>query len=406
MRCNSLRVAILYSGSISRAGGTSERVLQISTELAKQNVQVTLSGSLGRWAEESTRSNLRFIAKPDSFLQFRRASNWFAQLVAGGLTHRYDVVQIESFSIFKTIALFFLLRFCGKKFIVVYHDKWFTNDPRKNAVGRIALFFQRILFVISAGSITPGLSIKKWFEKLHGTIVSEKMVVIPNGAPLLPLKENSDSLSLRVKYGLDLKAYVVLFFGLMTFGPNHEAALRLYDMSSVVAEMFERANRKELVFVVAGVGSESLPRTKHYSSLGFIQNLNELLALPDAIVFPHTPSYSGPHVKTIYAFLSMKPVIASGDAVKDMPGLVAGHHFLKFDVDEPNSLLNALSELSNRRELCKTLTSNAYAYAREFSWERISSMHLELYKELRARDLVKTSRCRSHLVKGVIEPRL
>ena len=377
-----MRVAILYAGSISRVSGTSERVLQIANGLADQGIRVTLSGAIGHHAKALNLTNLRVIAMPNRILKLPSVFMWVTKLVASGLTHRYDVVQIESFPLARTLALFLLLRPFSRKFIIVFHDKWFKDDPRRSIIGRLQLFLQRILLTLFDTSITPGLSVKKWFEELHGELVHKKMVVIPNGVSNLDIKENIDYLHLREKYGLDPNAFVALFFGSMTFKPNYEAALRLYEVSNYISSKFEKISGRNLIFIIAGVGSKTLPRTQCFIPLGFVEKLDELLSLPDAIVLPHTPSYSGPHVKTIYAFLSRKPVIATEDAVKDMPNVTPKKHFLPFDIDEPDTLLKALTDLYLNRELKKHLALNAYLYSKKFSWKYISSLHLKLYKKM------------------------
>ena len=140
----------------------------------------------------------------------------------------------------------------------------------------------------------------------------------------------------------------------------------LYRISNYVSDKFEKINGKRLIFVVAGTGSETLLRSRCFIPLGFVKSLEELLSLPDVIVLPHTSSYSGPHVKTIYAFLSKKPVVASDDAVKDMPYVVPGKHFLLFDVEKPDTLVEALSNIYRDVELRKNLTLNAYLYSKNF----------------------------------------
>lgn len=211
-----MHVAILYAGSISRDTGTSERVLQIAEGLAHRVTQVTLSGQIGHGMKAPNPTNLRVIAMPNKILKFPSVCMWIAQLVAGGLTHKYDIVQIESFSLHSSLALFLLLRPFGRKFAIVFHDKCFEHDPRKNVTGRLHLALQRILLTLFDASITPGLSVKKWFKELHGELVDE-MWVIPNGAPNFAITKDIDYLRLREKYQIDSNAFIALFFWLNDF---------------------------------------------------------------------------------------------------------------------------------------------------------------------------------------------
>ena len=114
-------------------------------------------------------------------LKLHSLLRWFSNLVES--TRRADIVQIEDYSFIRSLALFLLFRPFNKQFIIVFHDKYFQKDPRKSIIGKLNLFLQKILLTLFDAAITPGLSVKEWFEELHGKIVCEKMVVIPNGTP-------------------------------------------------------------------------------------------------------------------------------------------------------------------------------------------------------------------------------
>ncbi|MEM2145863.1 MAG: glycosyltransferase family 4 protein [Candidatus Jordarchaeaceae archaeon] len=377
-----MRILILYAGFLTRVGGTSERVFQVAKGLADQGVRVILSGDVNCNMEKQGLGSLHIVAMPNTILKFPSVIAWIMQLFSNGLIFKYDVIQVESFSFLRTLMLFLLMRPFGRRFLIVFHDKWFKEDPRKSITGKIQLFIQRILLNVFDAAITPGLSVKKWFEELHGKSLLKKMVVIPNGAPDLEIKSSADYLHLRKKYRLEPNAFLALYFGSMLFKPNYETALLLYKISNYVSNKFEKINGKRLAFIVAGMGSETLPKSRCFIPLGFVKDLEELLSLPDVIVLPHTPSYSGPHVKTIYAFLSKKPVLATEDAVKDMPFVVPGKHFLLFDVNEPDTLVDALTNIYSNVELKRNLTFNAYLYSKKFSWKYISLLHLKLYYKI------------------------
>jgi len=377
-----LRVLILYAGSITRVAGTPERVLQIAKGLATLNIQVTLSAAKGRFSNAPEHLNLHVISMPDRIFKLFSVSKWAIQLVTDALINRYEIVQIESFPLYRTILLYMILRPFCRKFIIVFHDKWFKDNPAESIIGRLQLTLQRILLIVFNAAITPGASVKKFFEELHGDQLLKKMVVIPNGVPEIEIKNDINCSSLREKYGIDKTAFVALFFGSMTFKPNYEAALNLYNISNFISSEFKEKTGKKLIFAVAGIGSEVLPKTDQFIPLGFVKKLNELFNIPDVIVLPHTPSYSGPHVKTLYAFLSRKPVVATEDAIKDMPYVAQARHYLLFDINEPYTLLKALLDLYYNKKLRENLTISAYLYAKKFSWKYISYLHLKLYEKL------------------------
>lgn len=205
-----MHVAILYNGYISRDTGTSERVFQIANGLASLGVRLTFSGAKEHYSEAPIPPNLLVITMPNRMLKLAGIFAWIARLVACGLTDRYDVVQIESFSLPRSLALFLLLHPLSRKSVIVFHDKYFEQDPRKSIVGGLNLALQRTLLILFDASITPGLSVRKWFKELHGDLVN-KMVTIPNGTPNFDMKKNVDNLHLRKKYGIEPNAFVALF---------------------------------------------------------------------------------------------------------------------------------------------------------------------------------------------------
>jgi len=77
-----MRILILYAGSISRISGTSERIFQIAYELAKQGVQVTLSGAIRHNMKTLNLPNLQVVAIPNRIVKLSRVLVWVAQLVS------------------------------------------------------------------------------------------------------------------------------------------------------------------------------------------------------------------------------------------------------------------------------------------------------------------------------------
>jgi hypothetical protein len=75
-------------------------------------------------------------------------------------------------------------------------------------------------------------------------------------------------------------------------------------------------------------------------------------------------------------------VIATDDAVKDMPGVTPRKQFLPFDINNADTLLDCITELYYDRQLGHILTLNAYLNAQKFSWKAVSLMHVKLYEQL------------------------
>lgn len=377
-----MQILILYTGYLLRSRGTPERIIQIADGLAGLGARVKLSG--GFWHHlKDLHPNLQVINMPNRLLKLRRFFGWIVKLIAGGLSQKYDVVQIVSFPFTRTLVLLLLLRPVSKRSIIVFHDRWFTEDPRKSIGGRFQLFIQRLLLKLCRASITVGQIYKDWYEELHGAVARDRMVVIPNGVPELDIQEDVDNSALRNRYGLEPDAFIALFFGTMDFKPNLEAAKYLYKISHSISKEFKKTTGRRLIFVVAGRGSKALlPKTDWYRPLGFVEKLGDLFALPDTIVLPHLPNLGGTHVKTIYSFQSGKPVVATENAVRGMPHVYPQKHFLLFGSDDPTTLLKALIELLRSSELKRRLVNNAQRYAQKYTWTNIAALHMKLYEKL------------------------
>jgi hypothetical protein len=377
-----VRIAILYQGIITDDNGTSERVYQIAKYLTDYKVNVTVAARLSSNMSKLDISHLTIIPIPHKIAELVGVLNWLSMLLSRGLTRRYDIIQIECFSLLRSLLLILLSQVISRRVIIVFHDKLFKSDPRKSVVGRLQLFLQRILLTICDISITPGATVKHWFEKLNGQIVSAKMVVIPNGTPENDVQFNADSNHIRERLKIPRNSFIALFFGSMAFDPNYDTAVLLKNMSEIVAHDFQDAIGKNLIFVVAGKGSEKLQKGKHFLPVGYISQLSDLLSIPDVVVLPHLPSYSGPHVKTSYAFQSGKPLAATEDAVKDMPNVISGEHFLMFDASEPSTLSSILVRLYCDETLRNKIIKNAYFYSKKNSWKKIAYLHLSVYMRI------------------------
>lgn len=375
-----MRVAIIYAGYITRTDGTSERVIQIANGLSSLGVKVTFSAVIKSLEDLKNVANLEVIVIPQNILKFLSVLKCFSKLIANGLSHKYDVVQIESFSLLRSWILFILLRSLCRKFVIVFHDKRFGYN-RKKIAGKFFFTSQRILLTLSDALIVNGIGSKIFFGELHGASIFKRIVIIPNGAPNLNVNAEINVYS-RGKFGIDSKAFAILFFGKIISKPNYDAALFLLNISNSASNEFEKITGQKLIFMVAGIGSERFPKTSCFIPLGFVEKLEELFSLPDAIVLAHNYSGSGSHVKTIYAFLSGKPVIATEDSVKDMPLLHEKKHFLLFNLNDTTTLLNNLISVYNNKELRKKLIINGLNYAKKFTWENISLKHFNLYKRL------------------------
>jgi len=166
------------------------------------------------------------------------------------------------------------------------------------------------------------------------------------------------------------------------FEPNKIAALWIYEAADNAARLFKELTGRNLLFVISGIGSEIFPRTTHVLPLGFTENIMDLLSAADACIFPHSPSFSGPHIKTIYAFAAAKAVVTTPDGVKGMKDVVERVHYLAFNMNDVSAVSKVLAEIALDSDLRERIQSNAQAYARSYTWRHVAESYLEYYAKL------------------------
>lgn len=320
--------------------------------------------------------NLKIVPLPEKVSSIQTI-RWLIKVLVD--SRGSDVIQVEEFDMLRSLLLYLLLRRFTKLSVLVLHDMYWKSDPRKAGFWRkVEWSLQHIVIRLYDVTVLAGEELKDWYRNLHGYPLSRKFVTIPNGSPEIDLR-HYDREELRKKFLLK-GDFVASFFGSMRFEPNRQAVQYIYDVSEYVVEYFEQGTRKKLLFLVAGEGTEHFARTPSVIPLGFVKDLWEVLALSDVCVIPHLPSFSGPHVKTMYSFAAGKPVVSTPDGVKGMHSLIDGVHFLAFNPYVPESLAEALVKLALERKLYLALERNGRAYALSHSWQSVAEMYHSLYR--------------------------
>lgn len=370
-----MRVMILALQGIPPVGGTEERIWRIARGLLRCGLQVDLhmriQGSI------NPPRGLKIVPLPEKVSSIQTV-RWLIRVLVD--LRGSDVIQVEAFNMLRSLLLCLLLRRFTKLSVLVLHDMYWKSDPRKAGFWhRMEWILQHIAIRLYDVTVLAGEELRDWYRTLHGSLLSRKFVTIPNGSPEVDLK-HYDRERLRKKFSLSECDFVAFFFGSMRFEPNKQAVQFIYDVSEYLVESFEQATGKKLLFLLAGEGTEHFARTTNVIPLGFVKNLWEVLALTDVCVIPHLPSFSGPHVKTMYSFAAGKPVISTPDGVKGMLDLSDGVHYLAFDPYAPESLAEALVKLALDRKLYWTLEINGRAYALSHSWQTVAEMYYSLYR--------------------------
>lgn len=371
-----MRICITTLEIVPPVGGTGERIWSIAQELSRMELEVTLYAPL-RCSEAS--DTVKLCKLPHSRSDIADAIRLLLSLFKLEVS---DVLQIEIRDPIKTLLLYCLLSPLARKVVVVLHDKCWQQDPRRISIrGKIKYLIQRMIFDLCQLIVVPSDELREWYILLHGRKYLGKLAVIPNGAPNLRLRTYSKE-NIREKFGIPAGDFVALFFGYLGFEPNKIAALWIYEAADNAARLFKELTGRNLLFVISGIGSEIFPRTAHVLPLGFTENIMDPLSAADACIFPHGPSFSGPHIKTIYAFAAAKAVVTTPDGVKGMKDVVERVHYLAFNMNDVSAVSKVLAELALDSDLRERIQSNAQAYARSYTWRHVAESYLEYYAKL------------------------
>jgi glycosyltransferase involved in cell wall biosynthesis len=148
----------------------------------------------------------------------------------------------------------------------------------------------------------------------------------------------------------------------------------------------------QVMFEVAG-GGDALPDfrarveaeglTQIVRFLGERSDVRELLS--EADIFLNTSLYEGQSVAILEAMAMALPVVAT-----DVPGnrdlVVAGRNGVRAPLGDPRALSQALQRLIEEPEFYAEVSANARKAGLEFSATRSSDAHLDLYRQLCAKE--------------------
>jgi len=166
----------------------------------------------------------------------------------------------------------------------------------------------------------------------------------------------------------------ILFLGLIEYGPNWEAVMRLGNR--ILPKIWQRVPNAKLL--VAGQGSQTLELNDNngrIEKLGFVPDLDALYARARIVCCP-LRNGGGTRIKLIEAAAYRKPVVTTtvGNEGLDFED---GREVLVRDVD--TEIAGACVDLLSDTKLCESLAENAYSrmnslYERSMIVNRIASI--------------------------------
>jgi glycosyltransferase involved in cell wall biosynthesis len=336
--------------------------------------------------------NLQLMKKPiinkmsDVFFYIPSILSWLVHTYKLG---KYDIGQFEGITVFKAIIYFIAFKPVCKKVIFVLHDV--REQCHIKTIGfsyKIKLRIQSFILKLFNLIITPAENHAKELVRLvNDPSIKNRLVVIPNGAPSNIILPTLNANKLRFKYDLPPHAFLALFFGNLRYKPNFLAAKFLFDNHRILARRFKQITNKEFIILLAGKGSEKFPKTENFISLGFVENIFEIIKCCDVVVIPDDDYLSAPHVKILYSFIIGKPVILTKNATIGLPNTKNEEHYLIFDINDLNSLAQNLIRIYCDEKLVERISKNCKHYAKVMSWELIAGFHEHLYTHLLHYDL-------------------
>jgi len=365
-------VLIISRTCVPPVGGTDERVYHIANTLGKE-VDMTVC-SFGEGAPKS-RFEFWSIRKTRAFPMIMEARR---RVLAS--KRIFNILQCEVLSATEAFLAYLLIGGKFSRTVLVLHDQYFHMGFRSVFHHLPSYILMGVNLALYNKVIVPSDGLKRFFNRLYPPIFRRKFCIIPNGAPKINNVRNRELA--RKKYGLQDEYYTFAFFGKFDFEPNIQAANYLIKWYSGISQSFEMIAGKPLKFLIAGEGSKSLPTCDGVVTVGFVDDIFELLAAVDGCMLPHLPSFSGPDVKLLYCLAAGLPTITTLDGIKDMPGIMSKRHCLIFDINDPHSAGKLAATALVDPELRGRLTEEGLRYAERWTWNVACKLQLELYDGL------------------------
>lgn len=161
----------------------------------------------------------------------------------------------------------------------------------------------------------------------------------------VPPAASKEREAIRASFGMKQGEKAVLFFAMLGYGPNQEAAE--YIATVLAPEI--RATNPEVVFYIAGGGGK-VPHGEGVRALGFVDDLGGLIS---AVDFCIAPIWRGVGIltKVLDMMVSGRPTVVSTLAKEGIPELTSGVNcFIANDRDAFIETVKALIDRTDRAE--------------------------------------------------------
>lgn len=271
--------------------------------------------------------------------------------------------------------------------VSIYQNKPFKIIPKRYK-SRTKLLKQILPFVSAITVMTD--TAKKYLINTIG-IQSDKIFVVPHGAPLIKKEKLSLYKKQKTKLGFKKDDFVITTFGLITPKKGIEYAIK------AMPDIIKKNYNKNIVYLIAG----KMHPKKPISYLNGLKKLTKKLGIGKNVIFDsryltydeiykylaNTDIYITPYyTKEQASSGTLSYAISSGRAIVSTPYIFAQDIIKYHQVGElvnfkdPKSISEVINKLIKNPQQIKKYQQNSYQFGKNIEWDKVAKQFIKLFK--------------------------
>ncbi len=206
-------------------------------------------------------------------------------------------------------------------------------------------------------------------------LAEEKVRVVSSGSNIVDISRyRSDREKIKKRLGLDKYRIIIFFHGFYSYLPNRDA---IDSIQGFIAPEFVGNN--DILFLVGGNGVPEFSNS-NVKSIGFIENLYEVLGVVDLAIVPLRYG-AGTKLKFLDYLSAGIPVVSTKKGSEGIDITNYEHAIVTDDLDD--DFIEAIRYLIENRNERRIMGINAHKLAREkYDWLKIGEKLEFFYKEI------------------------